>query len=335
MKVGTFRALCAAAVAGALAVPAMAQNVGAPTAEGAARQAPNVRQAQPDRPGTTVRPTAPPAGTIVEEENTLQPGTRTANFPPQTDRPLAGRAGQGRLGDAALVRWISADNEAEIRISEVAQQKAQNQQVKQFAQMMVDEHTKLGQQLQQAARNDENAEGRSSTTIEERTTRRPVNPNEPERRVRPNAPGAPPENGNEQGATGTSPDDSNVAFLQEEERPLRNRPAARTTEIQTETRGAAGMRGGANPAVAFHEQIKQECVASFTKELNSKQGAEFDKCYLGGQIMAHMAMIDTLKVADQYASADLKQTLQQARQSSEQHLQKAKDLMKQVESEQQ
>lgn len=351
MKVGTFRALCAAAVAGALSVPAMAQN-DTPTAEGATRQSPNgargaageadtvrpnVGQTQPDRPGTTLRPTPPRAGTIVEEQETLQPGRRTANFPPQTDRQAQGRQGQGQgqLGDAALVRWISANNESEIRISEVAQQKAQNEQVKQFAQMMVDEHTKLGQQLQQAANEGGQGQqrGTNNSGIQER------NPNR--RNARENESGT--------DGTGRNPssrsnddasDDNNVAFQQEEqnnpELQGRLRNADQNADLHSGAAAGGHMRGGSNAGVALHEQITEACTQSLIQALQSKNGAEFDKAYMGQQVLAHMETLDTLKVISQQASSpQLKQTLQQAQQSTQQHLQKAKDVMKQIENERQ
>jgi predicted outer membrane protein len=361
MKVGTFRALCAAAVAGALAIPAMAQNVGTPNAEGATRQAPNgargaegeagtvrpntgLQPGQVNRGGTPVRPTVRPSGTIVEEQQNLPPGTRTANFPPQGR--LAGARGQ--LGDAALVRWISADNESEIRISEVAQQKAQNEQVKQFAQMMVDEHTKLGQKLQQASAQGGQGAQRGlndNSGIEERSTNR--------RNVRDNVPNA---RENESGAEGArrnpntrtndnANDDNNVAFQQEEERNNsalqgRLRNANRNAESQNEAAesgaAAGGMRRGGDAGVALHEQIKQACTQAFVQDLQSKNGPEFDKCYVGQQILAHQDTLETLKIIGQQASSpELKQTLQQAQQSTQQHLQKAKDLMKQIENERQ
>jgi predicted outer membrane protein len=351
MKVGTFRALCAAAVAGALAVPAMAQN-DTPTAEGSTRQSPNaargadgeagtvrpnVGQSQQDRPGATLRPTAPQAGTIVEEQENLPPGTRRANFPPQTDRQAQGRQGmgQGRLGDAALVRWISVNNESEIRISEAAQQKAQNEQVKQFAQMMVDEHTKLGQKLQQAANQggEELQRGTENNAIEERirnrrnTRENETNANENER------------NQNSPQNNDNANDDQNVSFLQNEDpnaRPGqgRLRDAARNAELQGDAAGG-NMRRGSNPGVELHAQIKEACTQAFLQELQSKNGAEFDKCYMGQQILAHQDTLATLKVISQQASPELKQTLQQAQQSTQQHLQKAKDVMKQIENERQ
>ena len=167
MKIGSLEKLFAAAVAGALALPAVAQELGQSAAgqTGAARsseagqneEASGVDRADEGRtqvPGRTARPDRPASGAIIEEDATRNDasGTRTANFPPQGDDRAAGGQGQrGQLGDQGLVRWIAAGNEAEIRVNENAQQKAQNEQVKQFAQKMVEEHTKLGQQLQQAA----------------------------------------------------------------------------------------------------------------------------------------------------------------------------------------
>ena len=351
MKVGTLRALCAAAVAGALAVPALAQNTDSPTAEGATRQSPNgargaegeartVRpnagqaQSEQTRPGATLRPNAPSAGTIVEEQDNLQPGTRTANFPPQAGRQ---GQGQGQLGDAGLVRWLSANNESEIRISEVAQQKAQNEQVKQFAQMLVDEHTKLGEKLQQAAGQGgqggqglRRGQGRTieeSSGIEERTPNRRNARETDANENRPN--------------TDNANDDNNVSFLQEDDqdnRRLQDRLRNADQQNDAAQRGAAagGMRGGANAGVALHEQIKQACTQAFIQELQSKNGAEFDKCYMGQQILAHQDTLATLKVISQQASSpELKQTLQGAQQSTQQHLQKAKDVMKQLENERQ
>ncbi len=46
---------------------------------------------------------------------------------------------------------LNAANEHEIEVAKIAQQKAQNPQVKQYAQMLVQHHTQLGQQLAQAA----------------------------------------------------------------------------------------------------------------------------------------------------------------------------------------
>ncbi len=53
--------------------------------------------------------------------------------------------------DKLFVVMAAIDNEYEIQSAQAAQQKSQNDQVKQIAQKMVDDHTKAKQQLQQVA----------------------------------------------------------------------------------------------------------------------------------------------------------------------------------------
>lgn len=52
-----------------------------------------------------------------------------------------------------FVRKASVANEFEIESSRLALEKSQNQNVKRFAQKMIDDHTKAGEQLKQALQN--------------------------------------------------------------------------------------------------------------------------------------------------------------------------------------
>src|SRR5436190_1043639 len=65
-------------------------------------------------------------------------------------------------------------------------------------------------------------------------------------------------------------------------------------------------RGGALDIVQLKQQLGQKCLESTRKELESKEGAKFDQCYVGMQVGEHMKMVDTLEVFQQYASSDLK-----------------------------
>jgi len=78
--------------------------------------------------------------------------------------------------------------------------------------------------------------------------------------------------------------------------------------------------------IAIKHEIGQQCLASVKKELGSKQGAEFDKCFMGQQISAHMKVIDELKVLRNHVSSDLQQKLDKELQGAEQHLQLAKQI---------
>jgi predicted outer membrane protein len=84
--------------------------------------------------------------------------------------------------------------------------------------------------------------------------------------------------------------------------------------------------------VRIKQQIGQQCVASTRQELESKQGSDFDKCYIGKQIGMHQEMLDTLKVMRNYASPQLQQMIAQATATTQQHLDHAKSLMHQLES---
>jgi len=330
MKIGSLGKLFAAAVAAALTLPGYAQQGESAAGQtGEARSgnagqnddASGVDRAPGNRdraPGRTARPDRPVPGAAVRDEaiRDEDSGTRTANVPPQgDDRAAAGQGQRGQLGDQGIVRWIAAGNEAEIRVNEAAQQKAQNEQVKQFAQKMVDEHTKLGQQLQQATgqsgQQGASGEGASRATAgtatgetQERTARR---------------------------VAADAADDAREEAENAVEEDAPGRAANR--DRNREGRQAGGMRGGNSPFLAFHEEIKRQCAESTIQALNEKQGAEFDHAFIHQQIVEHMGMLDTLKVAEQHASPDLKKALQQARQHTQQHLEQAKQIAMQLDKE--
>jgi putative membrane protein len=70
----------------------------------------------------------------------------------QTGDTSASQHGRMRQDDPQkFVEKAAISNMAEIQLSQLAQQRAQDPDVKQFAQMMVDEHTKAQNELQQAA----------------------------------------------------------------------------------------------------------------------------------------------------------------------------------------
>src|SRR5262249_27438305 len=79
-------------------------------------------------------------------------------------------------------------------------------------------------------------------------------------------------------------------------------------------------------------EMADECLASVNKELGNKSGDEFDECYIGMQIGAHMHMIDELKVLERHASPSLQSILKEGRETAEKHLAKAKEIKKSMDS---
>lgn len=93
--------------------------------------------------------------------------------------------------------------------------------------------------------------------------------------------------------------------------------------------GQARTAAGLN-FTRLKQQLGQQCLASSKRELEQKDDHEFDECFIGMQIAKHMEMIDTLKVFSHYASENLDQVIEEGEQAAEEHLDHAKELIKQL-----
>jgi predicted outer membrane protein len=82
--------------------------------------------------------------------------------------------------------------------------------------------------------------------------------------------------------------------------------------------------------VSIHQQIADRCLASAKKELASKSGEEFDKCYIGMAIASHQKAIDSDQVLQTHSSQQLKADIQEGIQMATQHLEMAKGIMKKL-----
>jgi len=327
MRIGTLKSFCIAAVTCSLAVPVVSQAQQPAADPNAPRSVERQIEGVPGQPGTTVRPQAPgvpPSGTIVEEESTLDETrrgqTRTANFPPGQGEVRA------QLGDQALVRWIAACNEAEIRVNEAAQQQAESDQVKQFAATMIKDHGMLGDKLRQAGsagREDRPDAPRRGDAIERNVRERDAlnrDATDDAPDARPRRPEARPGTRNNDAA-----DDNQVLFQPGAQPGATRRPARSADDA------SRGMRGG-NPVLMFHEEVTKQCTETTIAALKEKKGADFDHAFMHQQVMAHMSMLDTLKVAGNHASPELKPTLDEAAQHTQAHLDEAKQILEQLEN---
>jgi len=99
--------------------------------------------------------------------------------------------------------------------------------------------------------------------------------------------------------------------------------------------GQPGGQGAPDVMTAFQQKCAEECFKLTSKELSEHEGAEFDQCYVGSQIGSHIAMLAQLKAAQQFASPELQPIIQESQQVAEQHLDKAKELAKAWQQEQQ
>jgi predicted outer membrane protein len=281
-----------------------------------------------------------------ERSSTSQP--YTANF-----RGSQRSAGSSQQVDQFLAACLLAKNKAEIELSQLAAQQSDNEQVKQFAQQMVEDHQKMTQQLQQIAGSD--AAGASSTgttSASERTSSTSLGTGSATRsnnesnstnlssdaseRSQSSATTDASRRGEASGA-GQSQSSADLPGSSGAGRSAATGQATGSSTSRTATStSTAGAPGSASDSGVIHRltsidrQIVEQQAEATRQELQQKQGAEFDKAFVGTAINAHVHMNAALEVIGQQSQGQLAQVAQQAQPVVQQHLEHAKQLMEQL-----
>ena len=248
--------------------------------------------------GQSGRASAGQSDRSTSQGTAAQPGEsrelRTANFRGE----LATAGGAEQAIDQFFGACLLASNQAEVELSELAQQQAQSPEVKQFAEQMIEDHRQMIQQLQPIAgvqgAGTDSAAGRAGAASGTSNT------------------------GTQQATTGTS---SN----------LPGSSGASGTTSQSGLSGAAG-HSVAHQLAQIDTQIVRRKTQMAKQELEQKSGADFDKCYIGSAIPAHVHALAALEVIGQQSQGQLAEVARQAQPKVQQHLEHAKELMKKLDS---
>ncbi|MBX3413961.1 MAG: hypothetical protein KF708_14820 [Pirellulales bacterium] len=199
------------------------------------------------------------------------------------------------IADVQLAAWLIVDHESEISICQHAQGRLQDETVRRFLQIVVQDHTRLIQNLRpfsgtmlgqwnRAARSD--ALGAPST-------RRPAANavDETSRSVRPSAGQFPPlREPSEQGI-------NKDTFLLQVKR-----------------------------------ELGQQRVLSTQAMFDARDRDEFDQCFLGEQVATHRELLDTLTVCRQHATGRFALVLDEAIAQTKAHLDHAEQLADKLDS---
>jgi predicted outer membrane protein len=237
-----------------------------------------------------------PGQVVAEEENPATRATPVTQANPGQANVQRNGQWQWKNPDHALASCVALGNQEEIAMGQFASQKAQNEDVKKFAQMLVQDHQEFLMKLKPFAA-EVSAPGYLNSDVRAaRTT---------------NAAPATQE-GVQQAAATTN--DTEVAPIQ-------------TT---AGTQPAEGMKSGYRH-LQIERELAQQCLATAKEKLGAKTGAEFDKCFVGMQIAMHMGMRSKLIVYQRHASKELAPILAAGQQKTEEHLAKAEELMKDLE----
>lgn len=77
-------------------------------------------------------------------------------------------------------------------------------------------------------------------------------------------------------------------------------------------------------------QIADRIVRKARDELSEKEGIEFDRCFVTGQLVSHQQSLAQMEVLRQYASGELRQVIDEAIEIVEGHEEEARDLAKEL-----
>lgn len=240
------------------------------------------------------------AGIAVAQQSEQAPPARQAA---SQDRAEARAERRQNTSDEMFAQCLAIDNTAEIQIAEFAAQRLQNEQVKQFAQQLVRDHQALVEKL--TSQHGADAVKLGAARDGAATTR----------------------DGNVSVEAGAA--DVNVQV---------DRPREEGRREEGRRLGDRERRVGRDndrvDFAAFKQELAAQCVKSAEEELAAKPANEIDRCFVAAQIFGHQHMLSALTVMERHASPELKETLTQASQTTQKHLDHAKQLMKSLESEQ-
>jgi predicted outer membrane protein len=224
--------------------------------------------------------------------------------------------------DAILANCLIIDNSAEVVLAQLALQRAQNAQVKEFAKQTIQDHGEFVKALQRFAGQTRAGESglrqgddRSDATQPRREGAQPQREGTELPRDRIPTPETNPR--------------STAANRPDAERP--SQPGTPARSAPGEQPAAGGRTTGVSlDLVGLKRELSEKCVQTARRELEGKTGAEFDKCYANMQVWSHLHAIDTMEVYQNYASPELRQVVSQGTQIAKKHLQSAKELAKQL-----
>jgi len=261
-------------------------------------------------------------------------------------RPAAAVTAQAWTADQQIAACLYYGCRNEIEISKFVQERLQSNEARQFAEQMITEHQEAceklakfaGPALEGGARLDvipgEGRPARVEGRTEAREERREGREGAREERREEGAPEAREERREGREEAREAREGDPAAAPRPATRPARPGQA----ELELKVGGDRPRpeievrldRGGLN-WVSIHKQLADQCLATAKQELGAKEGAELEKCYLGGQIMGHMKALDEIKVLRNYASAELRSELDACSQGCTEHLKEAKVLAKKME----
>jgi len=251
--------------------------------------------------------------------------------------------GESSETDQFFAACLAAKNQGEVEIGKFASEHAQNQQVKQFAQMMVSDHQALLPRLQQLAGDQSSSERSSSTQRTSSEMQSGQSGQLGQSNQQSATSGGLGQQAGGSGVTGQPGRQSETSGSSQFGQPGGSQQAGQSGQAggqvgqsgqsSTQSSIASRMSGDSNAIqqlIAIDRQIAENCTRNLREKLQEKQGAEFDMAYIGSQIVMHNDMLSSLEVLKNQTSGQLRQVVQEAEPKVKQHLQQAEQIAEQL-----
>jgi predicted outer membrane protein len=274
--------------------------------------------------------TAAAISTLVAGQALAQGRNETPNTRPreagqnQTQGRNQNQGGQNQQGqnqpsnsqqlDQHAAACLLIGNQEEIALSELAAERAESSQVKEFARDMIKEHTMMVSKLRKFA-------PQQSASFELKT-------DSGEGKERKG--GA--REGGAQNEAGRSANATAAGDREQTEAQSSARGGETTAAKAGGTAGAAAGGSGSmmDQLLSIERDKAQHCLTLTTQNLQEHKGADFDKAFMGAQVSAHISMLAKLQALEGKVSGQFAEVVAEGRKTTEEHLDHAKQVMQQV-----
>ena len=263
--------------------------------------------------------------------------------------------------DQQLAQWLIVDQQTVIELAEYGLQQTQTAEVRQLAETVKQDHQQLLQRLQtfltdQRNRSPEERRPRLETTsslggrdvppvADEANAERRQQRREVREEVRDERREAREFAADQRRAVDGERPLENLADRVEDGAERIAQGARNTLEVAREeidarvdgdqsrrqVRADQPTNARTSPWVQLHTQIAQQASQHALQTLQNRQGEQFDSAFVGLMIAAHLQEQATLEAMQNRASGELQPVLESALQTTEQHTQKAKQVMQAIE----
>jgi len=225
------------------------------------------------------------------------PAQQTQNKNTQQPVQVAERT-QWQNSDHMFATCVAIGNQEEIVISRFAIDKTKNNDVKDFANMMVKDHQAFLMKLQKFAP-EASREGYLM------------------------------ENASADGSRRTS----GTPTTQQPGAVTQARAQAQGTDVNVKVGNIQQTAGTVNPQgqqfqhvdfMALHRELAENCIQQAKQGMSKKEGNEFDECFIGHQIVKHEEMKNALTVFQRHTQGELKQIFADGLSTTDKHLKRRK-----------